>query len=110
MRAEYDAQLPPAGPRVLAAERVVRMIDIVHEALARASEKREVAHHLVLDQRAADGAFEAELVVVTGGEPYAGVERVGRLPGDDVDRAADGVAPVERSLRPPAGPQRVRRS
>ena len=47
------------------------MIEVGHEAFTRAAEKREIAHHLVLDERAADGAFSAELVVVAGGKPNA---------------------------------------
>ena len=47
------------------------MIEILDEAIARAAEKREPAHHLVLDEWSSDGAFGAELVVVTSGQADA---------------------------------------
>jgi hypothetical protein len=65
---------------------MVGVIEILHEPLARAAKERDIAHHFVLDQRATDGAFGAKRVVVAGGEPNARLDRVGRLPGDDVDR------------------------
>ena len=77
------------------------MVEVLHDAVARAAEEREVAHHFVLDRGATDGAFGAELVVITGGEPNARLERIGRLTSDDVDRAADRVTPIERALRTP---------
>src|SRR4029077_14329708 len=49
----------------------------------------------------AHGTFDAELVVVAGGQARTGLERAGRLPGDDVDGAANRVASVERPLRAP---------
>ena len=77
------------------------MIEILDQAIARAAEKREPTHHLVLDEWSSYGAFGAELVIVTRGQADARLQRVGRLPGDDVDRAADRVATVERPLRTP---------
>ena len=38
--------------RIFAAERVVGVIEILHEAVVRPTEEGKVAHHLVLDQRA----------------------------------------------------------
>ncbi len=98
---KYDPELPSARPRVVTAEGVVRVIEILHETRAHAAEEREIAHHMVLDQWAADGAFGAELVVVAGGEAHRRLEGVGRLPREDVDGAADCVAPVERPLGTP---------
>ena len=61
---EYYAQPPASGPGVLAAERMVGMIEITHEPFPRAAEERKTAHHLVLDERTAYGAFDAEPVIV----------------------------------------------
>src|SRR6185503_633011 len=77
------------------------MIEIPDEAIARATEKGETTHHLVLDEWSPYSAFGAELVVVARGQSDARLEHIGRLPGDDVDRAADRVATVERPLRTP---------
>ncbi len=96
---EYHAQLPASGPGVLAAERMVGMIEITNEPFPGAAEERNIAHDLVLDERAADRAFDAEAVIVADAEPHARLERVRRLPGHDVDRPADRVPPVQRPLR-----------
>src|SRR5215213_1080122 len=96
---EHHPQLPAPRPGVFAAQRVGRVIEILHEAVARAAEEREVAHHPVLDQRASDRAFGAEPVVITGREPDAGLERVRRLTSEDVDRPPHRVTAVKRALR-----------
>src|SRR3954452_2799911 len=77
------------------------MLEILDQAITRAAEESETTHHLILDERSPYGSFGAELVVVASGQADARLERVGRLPGDDVDRAADRVATVERPLRTP---------
>ena len=99
--AEDDAHLSAARPVVHTAQGVVGASDVLHEAVARVADDRDTGHHLVLDERSADGGFGAELGMAAGGQPGGPLERVGRLAAHDVDRASDRVAPVQRPLRAP---------
>src|SRR5262249_34147250 len=98
-RSEKEAKLAPACPSVVAAKGVIRMIEVAHEARARVTHERDVPHHFVLPQRPIDNSFRSDLAVTADNEMSPCFECISRLSGHDVDRAADRVAPVERTLR-----------
>src|SRR6478672_4357592 len=78
---------------------MVRMLEVAHIPVANAPGKGDGPHHPVALQRSADSRVGAELVEVPGGEPGGYLQVIRRRPGNQVDRAADGVATIQRALR-----------
>ena len=77
-----------AGDRVLA------------EAVAILALDRDPPQYPVRPERAAQRTLEVDVVVITVGEPRVAAQFLGRLGGDQVDRAADGIAAVQGALGP----------
>ena len=96
---EYDVQLAAHGGHVLAAEGVVRVIQIPDEAVAHASQDGGAAHNPVANDRTAQPCFGAKRPEVPGDESCGRVEGVRGWLRDEIDGAAHGVPAIERALR-----------
>ena len=96
---EDDAQLAPRRGDIVAAKRMVRMVEVADVAVADAPRERDSPHHPVAFERAADPRVGAKRAEVPGGELGGRLEVVGGRPGDQVDRAADRVASIQGALR-----------
>ena len=75
------------------------MIEIADESVAHAAQKRGTAHHPAADEGAAHPGLGPHFRGAAGREPHGRLGLVGRRPGNQVHRAADNVAAVERPLR-----------
>ena len=97
---EHHAQLAPCGGDIIAAKRMVRMLEVADETVPDAARERDRPHHPVAFERPADPRVRAKLSEVSGGETGGRLEVVGGRPGYEVHRPADGVASIQRALRP----------
>ena len=91
---EHHLQLAAGGGDIIAAERMVRMVEVADETIPDASRERHGAHHPVAFQRSAEPGVDAKLSEVSSCETGGGLEIVGGRPGDEVHRATDHVASV----------------
>ena len=96
---EDHAQLAPRRGDIVAAKRMVRMLEVADVAVADAPRERDRPHHPVAFERPADPRVGAKLAEVPGGEIGGRLEVVRRRPGDQVHRPTDRVASIQGALR-----------
>ena len=94
-----EAQLRAAADRPLAVGIAGAGGDILQIAVAAAGDQRKGCGELVLDDRAADIAFEPHEIVIAIGRLEPPFEAVAGPAADHVDRSAHRIAAVERALR-----------
>ena len=97
---EHHAQLAPCGGGVVAAKRMVRMIEVADETVTDTARDRERSHHAVAFERPAHPRVRATLSEVSSRETGRRLKVVGRRAGYEVHRPADGVPSIQRALRP----------
>ena len=97
---EHHAQLAPCGGVIIAAKRMVRMLEVADETVPDAARERDRPHHSVAFQRPAHSRVRAQLSEASGCEMGGRLEVIGGRAGYEVHRPADGVASVQRALRP----------
>src|SRR5262245_3609902 len=78
---------------------MVRMLEIADVAVADAAHERDTAHHPVAFERTARARLRAKRSETARYEPRRSLEVVRRQPRDQVHRAADGIASIQRALR-----------
>ena len=97
---EHHAQLAPRGGDIIAAKRMVRMLEVADETVPDAARERDRPHHSVAFERPAHPRVRAKLSEVSGCEMGGRLEVIGGRAGDEVHRPADRVASIQRALRP----------
>ena len=95
---EHDAQLAPRGGDIIATKGMVRMLEVVDVSVANATREGDSPHHPVALKRPADPRVGAKFAEVPTGEPGRRLQLIRGRPGDQVDRSADGVAPIQGAL------------
>ena len=75
------------------------MLEVADETVLDAARERDRPHHSVAFERPAHSRVRAKLSEVSGGEMGGRLEVIGGRAGDEVHRAADGVAPIQGALR-----------
>ena len=98
---EDHAQLASRRGDIIAAKRMVRMLEVVDVAVPDAARERDRPHQSVALERPADPRVRTKLSEVPGCEIGGRLEVVRWRPGDQVDRPADGVASIQGALRSP---------
>ena len=97
---EHHAQLAACGGVIIAAKRMVRMLEVADETVPDAARERDRPHHSVAFERPAHPRVRAKLSEVSGCEMGGRLEVIGGRAGYEVHRPADGVASIQRALRP----------
>ena len=76
------------------------MLEVADETVPDATRERDRPHHSVAFERPAHPRVRAKLSEVSGGEMGGRLEVIGGRAGYEVHRPADGVASIQRALRP----------
>ena len=100
LRSEREPQLAASRRDVVAAERVVGMVEVADEPFPNPAQDGRAAAQAALHERAAHSRLGAKRLQVSEPDALRGGERLARRLRDHVQRAADRVAAVERPLRP----------
>jgi hypothetical protein len=95
---EDEAQFRPGTTHVVAAQRMLGVTEVAHVAAADAFDDRQAAHDPIAHQRTADARVGAECVEVTADDGRRGFHRARRPLRNQIERAAHGIAAVERPL------------
>ena len=96
---EDDAQLAAGRGDIVAAKRMVRMLEIADVAVADAARERERSHDSVSLERAADPRVAVKRAEVPRRELGGRLKFVCGRPGNQVHRPTDSVASIQRALR-----------
>ncbi len=99
-RSEREPQLAASRRHVVAAERVVGMVEVADEPIPNPAQDGRAAAQPALHERPAHSCLGAQRLQVSEPDALRGGERLARRLRDHVQRAADRVAAVERPLRP----------
>ena len=96
---EHHAQLAPRGGVIIAAKRMVRMLEVADETVLDATRDRERPHHSVAFERPAHSRVRAKLSEVSGCDMGGRLEVIGGRAGYEVYRPADRVPSIQGALR-----------
>ena len=95
---EHHAQLAPRGGDVVAAERMVRMLEVADETVPDAARERDRPHHSVAFERPAHPRVRAKLSEVSGCEMGGRLEVIRGRAGYEVYRPANRVPSIQSAL------------